>query len=941
MSKTWRDKIFNKAPYNSRCVTPDDDDHFILNELQSLADYPSVPSTQRQQPPNGGDDDEESVVEPNYYDIDPYQPLDREVYEDPPSIKQRVDNIDSNFLSDRHETKFYSCLKTVYAFFQEVYARSARAANCIGLCKHSCLYAERERSFFMSSVKRFKYVILLALLYTILSALQGVIQIRIYKQMLVYSFVHEIIVVTFLQCTLILLAMTVWFILKKLYEGARIICDPSRYTRKSQFDIDMNNLPQEEEEEEEEGLEFENEDEYDFENTFQSKVSTVYGRRFIKAMKPDYCTRSNVRFYVASSFLHILVGVLRVAPIMVLPPILIILMKQVGLIFMVVVSYLYLKQRYDKIQLLCILLIAVGILQDILPDYDESVKHSQSISHDFFWRNTIYHNFDETPINHMHHYIENVMFSPPSSSSSSLSYNMSLPPEVDTFVKNGQSFLFRGHFLNGTVFDLSRCLSTYNITVEADETLSFTKYQAALNHYNLDWWMAHNVSFVICVLVAMVATLPECFHYAMMEKFWKIPRRHLRGHTFATSRSGEAHTIQATTTTKKAALLRWLFGAYLSTKCFGVSADYKALDYDEFYDYRGVDADKEIINDDPIETFTADGETKEKRSIGKRTIDNMDDKNNEQEDIILYEGATDTLSSSTQRRPSSSGREQQDFTSSFTYNQGLWAQVRAQDAYVSSVRVAINVILYKVMWALICLPFFFIVSEDLGGHNFLKNGVLCSFDALYYTVAGIFHQGSSSEFDITSIHLEEKDMGPLYNNLTRFGEMVTQHIDLSPFGFSTPSDGAINLNGNDSLVQERAYMECSPWRNGLDCQHMLVLTFVICIIDILQYILYVKICRDTVSANLVWFLGIIRLGLANIILSLPTIAGAVFTEFRFFDIMSLAVITCGALIFWFHHINNTKTKWHKEMSAVQNALSSSPPSGGHTTRKSPDAGHIN
>ena len=590
-----------------------------------------------------------------------------------------------------------------YRFVKSLYWCKPMAINCYNKSRFSFRRYKRNATNLLSETIRYKKLALIVVAYVFLSALCGVLQIRIYKQLLIYAYVHEIVITTVVQCAFILPISISWWCWNKglsIYrEGFKKQHDSSnRGTGAAWSDVTIDV----------------NEDDYNDKNEPEKTktVSDDNARRKNVYVAPDVFTSSDARFYTCVSLFSFVAGAFKVLPIMILPSMLMILMDQFGLIFMMAISFAYLGRKYDKIQLLCVALVALGVLIEIIPDYEESIGFAKDMSHDFFWRNTIYHDYNAS-VNHLYHFNDG------------------------NAIEGKNTLLFREHFTNGSVFDLSRCLKTQNVSIDADEKYSYSFYQKAIENESLKWWRDNNVAFLICIFLAIFSSFPDCLSYAVMEKFWRM---------------------------------------------------------------------------------------------------------------------RDAVSQSTSK---------------------------LRNDRIRSLEVASKIVVFKLIWVTMLWPFFYLPNLHLGGYHYLKYGSYCSFDNLFYDVHGVVTNktvvgdNSTADARVTSVRLD--------------GDYVNENI-----GYPGPYPGTMERN----VIS--AYWECSPWRNGIDCQNMLQLTMLYCLLDFVQYVLHVKIIRDTTNANLAWLLGIVRIGISDVIFSIPLIAGVVFSSFRYYDILSLMVITCATLVFWFH-----------------------------------------
>jgi hypothetical protein len=206
---------------------------------------------------------------------------------------------------------------------------------------------------------------------------------------------------------------------------------------------------------------------------------------------------------------------------------------------------------------------------------------------------------------------------------------------------------------------------------------------------------------------------------------------------------------------------------------------------------------------------------------------------------------------------------------------------RSKKTDAKTLEIASKIVIFKLIWVVATWPFFYLQNANLGGSHYLKYGSRCSFDNLYYDVRIVVPNdtffGNETKFKISSVRLD--------------GDHANENVNRPTY--SSPGGPIEN-----TVIS--AYWECSPWRNGIDCENMLKLTLCYCLLDFLQYFLHVKIIRDTTNANLAWLLGIIRIGISDVIFSIPLISGAVFSSFRYFDVLSLLVVICATLVFWFH-----------------------------------------
>ena len=590
---------------------------------------------------------------------------------------------------------------------------------------------------------RFKILIVTVVSYVFLSALCNVIQMRIYKQLLIYAYVHEILIATALQCAVIipfLFLRWCWVkcryvyennIRKRTYETDGI----EKEWSKSSVEINVRGASGGD------CFRCDDEDEYE-DDSRKVPVERIFA---------DRCTATETRFYLFTSFFSFVAGGFRVLPIMILPSMLMVFMDQFGLIFMMAISATYLGRKYDKVQLLCVVLIALGLIIEIIPDYEESMGFAKDISHDFFWRNTIYHDHNAS-INHFYRLDRDFTKEGDDGGGGGVEYG-----------KN--TLLFRERFVNASVFDLSRCLKTQNVSLNVDEEYSYSFYKKALENESLKWWRENNVAFLICIFLAIASSFPECLSYAIMEKFWKV-RAYARA-------------------------------------CVKSHAESRSQ--------RGF-----VISDGDVE-----------------------------------------------------GKIDENY-----YLSGL-----------GGFEMASKIVAFKLIWVAMLWPFFYLPNLNLGGYHYLKYGSQCSFDALYYDVRGVLSHNDSavpagidSKYNDTSI--------AKITSVWLEGDHTNENVKYPVSG----------TNGNIAF----AYWECSPWRNGISCENMMYLTAIYCVLDFAQYVLHVKIIRDTTNANLAWLLGIIRIGISDAMFSIPIIAGGVFSSFRYFDILSLMIITCATLIFWLH-----------------------------------------
>jgi hypothetical protein len=607
--------------------------------------------------------------------------------------------------------------------------------------------------------------------YIVVSSIVMVLKIRIYKNMLVYSFVHHLLVNSFLQALLISPGVLFYLAYYRLSassspffscfgsrrdenalfftaEERRSCCDPFSCPEDPVYDrtVDVSRG----------GTIYFN---VKSKNNKSTNVMSSSRSSFVKDEPPptisskDCFVASRNGFTIFSAFVWLLVGTLRVLPDMVLPPILLVLSNQFGLFFMVLISRFYSKRKFDKVQLLCLFMITVGLLQDVIPDAEQSLDFSKNYAHDFFWRNTVYHvgktngsGDEEKKATQMN------LFNLKSIKNTTIDYGLPRLPHDESSpadIEYKDSVLFTGHFVNGSIFDLTQCLNNFNVSLQLDQKTSFKKYEEAVYKYDAAWWEANDVAFVISVILALLATLPDCFGYATMEKFWKTQH-----------------------------------------------------------------------DDDDDENNGVVGE--------------------EREGVEGEGGKVSTL--------------KRCFLGNDLKVDTQWGVFVCKTIY------------YKALLASFSLPFFMISNENFGNYHYLKYGVYCSFDTLNYVVRGIGNV--SSYYNITSIGLE---------------------------GDAT----------------NRSYWECSPWRNGLNCDGMKYYTFILAALDLVQYALYVKLIKDTSDAKATWLLSIVKIGVTNVLFSVPILAGSLFVSYRYYDFLSLIIVSCATLIYWMHRAKKFKPRRSK------------------------------
>lgn len=681
--------------------------------------------------------------------------LDSEEYTldfDPKPYVYTEDEIEQNCCGKRRPNRCYSCVKRCHFCFPLCY-------NLRGYTKY---YTKSGFKYFINNCIKYKYLIFLSLLYAITSALCTLLKIRIYKQMLIYSFVYELVVSNLMQFVF-MLPIAVFCSCAPLFNKFASFF----YAKKNNTDEIENNKS-------------ENKRNEIMENTGDIEINLIVNeeipskrrgnkKRNTKGMKDDddnnsdndgkiisssseegeegestnneliekstkkyehvstcYFTSSETKICILISFLNVINSTMKVLPIMILPPILITMLNQFGLIFILLLSFLFINRKCDVIPTLCVIVITMGLFQSIVPDTTEALNYSKDFSHDLFWRNTIYHNFNETPINHMRH-----IFDDPSQYTKQFElishdqfdiqsiYNISSSSNDNkNAIKN--TVIYKGHYLNSSILDLSNCLSRYNLSIEQDESLTYEKYYSAVNQIDVVWWKKYHISFYFCITLALLSTLPESSIYIFLEKYWKL---------------------------KKKTLL----------------------------------SSPKITNESCLS-------------------------------------------------PSLSGCELLFMVFKTTF--------------------------FKLLWILIFLPLFSLSNPNWGYYHYFKYGMDCSFDNLYYIVIGKI--------------------------------MENGHVDVE----------SIKMEGD---YLENSYWECSPWRNGLNCYNMNYMTIFSCFLEIILHVLYLKIISLTTNAKFTWLLGIIKVGIINILFSIPVVSGSLFVEYRYYDILSLITIFCATFVYWFYY----------------------------------------
>ena len=617
----------------------------------------------------------------------------------------------------------------------------------------------------LKKTTKYKSLMISVTAYVILSALCNVVQMRMYKQLLIYSYVHEIIVATAVQCSLLIPLLFVWGCGVRAYKfyannvsrkpraGATIQGEEGSF---GFYDGGAKMKVSRRHEKEMVGSEKKRTQKRHHHHHHHHHHHRIRHCESAEIRSKDRYTSSSIRFYFTVSFLSFVSGALKVLPIVVLPSMFVVMVDQFGLAFMMLVSVWYLGRKYDKVQILCIVLIALGLIVEMIPDYEESLTYAKDMSHDFFWRSTVYHDYNAST-NHFYRNHKGSVFA---------------VDEYD-YARGKSTLLFREKFVNASLFDLSRCLKYNNVSIVADEAYSYSFYKKALENETLKWWKDNNVAFVVCAFLAVSSSLPECMSYAIMEKFWKINERR--------------------------------------------SASEKEEGEEE----------KEEEEEEKEEDCTID-------EVG-----------------------------------GGGGKEKDE-----------------ENLSMGSFEISAKIVAFKLIWVMLAWPFFYLDNQKWGGYHYLKYGSQCSFDNLYYDAYGINYS------DENDGNVNNGTAGSKITFVRLDGDGTNEELDAK---YKSPSYSEGN---NNNIVS--AYWECSPWRNGITCENMLYLTLIYCAVDFAQYVLHVKIIKDTTNANLAWLLGIVRIGISDAMFSIPVIAGAVFSDFRYFDVLSLLIVVCSTFIFWLH-----------------------------------------
>jgi hypothetical protein len=657
----------------------------------------------------------------------------------------------------------------------------------------------------LSKVRRFQGAAFVAVLYVASSALCSVLQIRIYKQLLVYSYVHEIVITTAIQTSIILPLAALWCVYVKCselwsgrYGGERGserapgsggddridfvnivvaetygVSDTSSSSSASSYEDEGN-----------ENSSFETsgygdsnvtldyvdtdyavfnvasssavpddratEDPTDDGTKSSSRPSTITSTRKDYGL-PDAFTKSSFRFYASVSLLQLISGGMYVLPVMMLPSILMVLMDQFGLFPMVAVAIWYSGRTYNRTQAVCICLVAAGLLVSIIPDYVDSYKYFavgtdanasyydlESREHDAFWKSMPFSG----------RYGREDEFA-----------------RSDGTGDSDASLLGTLKYANSSDFDLSRCFSFFykGVPFYPGNNVSDLRYSSFVESFSLSWWKNSYAAFAFCIVLAAFSSVPECFSYAIMEKYWGLSTRTHR------DKSGEEGG-------------RWL-GPLAKTASTGMA---------------------------------------------------------------------------------------------------------------KSVYIAAGLLFFRMAWVMMILPLFFLSNDKLGGRNYLAQGAACSMETLRYEAWG----DASMDFNVSRFN--GTDPRVLFYKMPGDPSKALTSETLVG-GLGGGGDWWLRNAGEGSVLKIHSGLwECSAWRNGLDCAGMLSLTMVYCLADFIRTALRVKLLRDTSHAILVWLLEIARIGVSDIMFSAPLVSGPVYSDVRYFDVLSLAIVAMSTGLFWMH-----------------------------------------
>lgn len=583
----------------------------------------------------------------------------------------------------------------------------------------------------------------------------------------------------------------------------------------------------------------------------RGKKSSSFAR---SASSPDFFTSSPTRFYIAFSMCFSISGLCKVLPTLVFPSTMMITVEQLGTIVMVLVSYFYLGKRYRMAQFLFLIVVLMGILINVVPEYENTLHVASNASHDFFWRTTVYNN-DKSPYNYVRRLERDAV---------SGKYFLDGVASKEDFVIDGNDdknrmLIFVREYVNSSVMDLSKCLAGENSSLYEDEKHSYYDLRKHIEDSNLKWWKTNNVGFYLALFMATFSVYPAVFAFAILQKRLAV----------------------------------------LGSRKNGVDG--------EGFDYEG----SSVVRESDVYSGTPPS-SEFSPSANER---------------IASPSAFDVFS---RRR-----RTKKWNFSAGGKNENRFCCPKVKEA----VRIATGVTAVKLLIVAFFLPMFFFSNAKVGGYHYVNYGAQCSFSALKYELKGTLL--NDVEENVTKGWSSGEASSPESStNGTIEGLPEGNGKDGDVYGaFWTSIEGdfeeessydfeawkkyfknILNANhGEDEpdSHQERdneeekdqfphltnripgyAYWECSPWRNGVYCDEAWKLTLLLCLTDALKLASQIYVVSLTWNSGVIWVFGVLGSIIGDSLLSIERVSGPMFSSGGYYNPISCVVVFLGALGFW-------------------------------------------